>query len=74
MLVYGWTHATADRVTSRVKITTKLVSWVYIEATSVFSMPQLPKVAPTWAPYQPGSARLEFLTRKFSSDMHPTVN
>ena len=47
----GWAQEIADQLTWRPKFAPKSVFWVVLEATSVFSMHQLPNIAPSWAPF-----------------------
>lgn len=56
----GWAQEIADQLTWRPKFAPKSVFWVVLEATSVFSMHQLPNIAPSWAPFGSSLVALNF--------------
>ena len=60
----GWAQEIADQLTWRPKFAPKSVFWVVLEATSVFSMHQLPYIAPSWAPFDSSLVALNFFRKK----------
>ena len=59
----GWAQEIADQLTWRPKFAPKSVFWVVLEATSVFSMHQLPNIAPSWAPFGSSLVALNFFRK-----------
>ena len=59
----GWAQEIADQLTWRPKFAPKSVFWVVLEATSVFSMHQLPYIAPSWAPFDSSLVALNFFRK-----------